>query len=79
MRPNPTNAHFGSPQGSSRSALLFNDLAGASNSTECLRFADDSSIFCFGENLEQLYCTMNEQLKSYYGRLDVYKLSMSSK
>ena len=40
-------------------------------------FADDTSIFYFGKNLEQLYRTMNEQLKSYYGWFDANKLSIN--
>ena len=55
----------GSPQGSSISALLFilfiNDLANVSNNTECLMFADDTSIFCFGSNLNR----SNNQIKIY--------------
>ena len=58
----------GSPRGGSISALLFilfiNDLANVSNNAECLMFADDTSIFCFGSNLNQLYTTMNDQLKN---------------
>ena len=40
-------------------------------------FADDTRIFCFGKNLEQLYRTMDEQLKSYYGWFDANKLSIN--
>ena len=69
------NVPVGTSQGSSISALLFilfiNDLAVVSNSTKCLMFADDTSIYCFGKNLEQLYRTLNEQLKSYYGWLSM--------
>ena len=73
------NVPVGTPHDSSIGDLLLilfiNDFAVVSNSTECLMFADDTSIFCFGENLEQLYRTMNEQLKSYYGWFDANELS----
>ena len=70
----------GSPQGSSISALLFilfiNDLANVSNNTECPMFADDTSIFCFGSNLNQFYTTMNNQLKIHCKWFNANKLSI---
>ena len=70
----------GSPQGSSISALLFilfiNDLANVSNNTECPMFADDTSIFCFGSNLNQFYTTMNKQLKIHCKWFNANKLSI---
>ena len=72
----------GSPQGSSISALLLilfiNDLANVSNNTECLTFADDTSSFCFGSNLNQLYSTMNNHFKNYCKWFNAYKLYINA-
>ena len=72
----------GSLQGSFISALLFilfiNDLVNVSNNTECLIFTDDTSIFSFGINLNQLYTTMNNQVKINCKWFNANKLSINA-
>ena len=41
-------------------------------------FADDTIIFCFGSNLNQLYTTMNNQLKIYCKWFNANKLSINA-
>ena len=42
-------------------------------------FADDTSIFCSGSNLKQLYnTTMNNELKIYCKWFNAYKLSINA-
>ena len=41
-------------------------------------FADDTSIFCFDSNLNQLHATMNNQLKIYCKWFNANKLSINA-
>ena len=41
-------------------------------------FADDTSIFCFGSNLNQIYATLDNQLKIYCKWFNTNKLSINA-
>ena len=74
---------IGIPQGSYISVLLsillINDLASVSNNKECRMFANDTSILCFGSNLNQLYTTIIDKLKVYSKWFNANELSINAK
>lgn len=82
---NNTNSHFstvtcGVPQGSVLGPLLFllyiNDLSSVSSKLKCILFADDTTVFCSGDNLEQLLDTVEKELQLLKQWFDLNKLSL---
>ena len=78
---NCLNVTCGVPQGSVLGPLLFliyiNDLPHSSSKLAFYLFADDTNIYCEAENLDQLQCVVNKELKKGEIWLDINKLSLN--
>jgi len=73
----------GVPQGSTLSPLLFllyiNDVVHVSSSLKFILFADDTSVFLSGKDINQLINTLNSELSKLYTWLCINKLSLNIK
>ena len=71
----------GVPQGSVLGPKLFvlyiNDICNVSSLVKCILFADDTNIFCSGENLQQLLDVISSELSKIKKWLDKNKLSLN--
>ena len=72
---NGTNSEFlpvnyGTPQGSVLGATLFtgftNDLSSSVESGELFMYADDTTVHCTGENVDQAVPQLNKALEELY-------------
>ena len=72
---------FGVPQGSVLGPKLFilyiNDICEALEDLHCVLFADDTSLYCSGENLEHLLQVVENDLKTLKKWFDINKLSLN--
>ena len=72
---------FGVPQGSVLGPKLFilyiNDICDALNDLKCVLFADDTSLYCSGSDLNQLLQVVEDDLKLLKKWFDINKLSLN--
>ena len=72
---------IGVPQGSILGPLLFliyiNDMRQACNLLECVQYADDTTLYLSGNNLDSVCQTMNSQLQLIDHWLQLNKLSLN--
>lgn len=76
------NIYCGVPQGSILGPKLFiciNDIINTSNILKFVNFADDTNIFCEGENLQQLLQIVSDELAKLKQWFDLNKLSLNIK
>ena len=73
------NVSCGVPQGSILGPLLFliyiNDLCQISNILETVLYADDTSLFLSGSNIDDMITSMNSELKKLITWLNANKLT----
>lgn len=71
----------GVPQGSVLGPKLFilyiNDICNVSRLLKCVLFADDTTLYCSGKNLEQLLNTAKQELNILKNWFDINKLSLN--
>ena len=71
----------GIPQGSVLGPLLFllyiNDLANISKKLKFILFADDTNVFCSGENMNDVIQMLNDELRNMSVWFKVNKLSLN--
>ena len=71
----------GVPQGSILGPLLFlvyvNDLCNVSSIVECLLYADDTSLYVTGSNINEMIQCMNNELERIVQWLNVNKLTLN--
>ena len=77
----PLRVQYGVPQGSNLCPLLFlsymNDLALVWPKLNSIWFADDSHLFCTGEDLPSLFDTVNSELTIKVSWLNANKMSLN--
>ena len=75
------NITYGVPQGSVLGPKLFimyiNDKCEIIDNLNAILFADDTSLYCSGGNLEQLLVTVEKELKTLKKWFDINKLSLN--
>ena len=59
--------------------LYFNDIVNASGQVLSILFADDTNLFLAGNNIDDMICTMNEELNNVIKWLHASKLSLNVK
>ena len=71
----------GVPQGSILGPLLFilyvNDLPDCLQNSNCILFADDTTIYCQSQNINTLYNNMNHELETLNDWFMANKLSLN--
>ena len=75
------NVTIGVPQGSILGPLLFllyvNDIYAISKEMSCIQFADDTTLFTSGNNLTDLACVVNTELRTINEWINLNKLSLN--
>uniref|UniRef100_A0A669C5X4 Reverse transcriptase domain-containing protein n=1 Tax=Oreochromis niloticus TaxID=8128 RepID=A0A669C5X4_ORENI len=83
VKSNQLKVTCGVPQGSVLGPKLFilyiNDICSVSKLLKCVLFADDTTLYCSGKDLEQLLTTVEKELNILKNWFDVNKLSLNIK
>lgn len=81
VKSNQLKVTCGVPQGSLLGSKLFilyiNDICNVSKLLKCILFADDTTLYCSGKNLEQLLTTAENELNILKNWFDINKLSLN--